>query len=48
MHDQIFGQGKYAYVERPAPAQEPDPEPEIEYDPVSGLPVGDFYGSRYY
>jgi hypothetical protein len=46
--DMIFGQGAYAYVEPPAPVVEPEPEDEIEYDEVTGLPIGDFYGSQRY
>ena len=44
----IFGQGAYAYVEPPAPVVEAEPEDEIEYDEVTGLPIGDFYGSQRY
>jgi len=46
--DLIFGQGVHAYVEPPPPVVEPEPEPEIELDPVTGLPMGDFYGSMRY
>jgi hypothetical protein len=43
--DMIFGQGRHAYIEPPAPSIEPDPEPEPTRDEVTGLPLGDFYGS---
>jgi len=48
MHDLIFGQGKYAYVESPAPVVEEPPEPEVDIDLVTGLPNGDAYQGRYY
>jgi hypothetical protein len=47
-YDMIFGQGKYAYVEPPKPVSIEEPEPEAPCDPCTGLPTGDFYGSRQY
>ena len=49
--DMVFGQGRYAYVEPPAPAvveAESEPEDTMQYDEVTGLPKGDFYGSIRY
>ena len=46
--DMIFGQGRYTYVEPPTPVIEEEPESEVERDAVTGLPMGDFYGSRLY
>jgi hypothetical protein len=45
VHDMIFGQGKYSYVEPPPPAVEEEEEPDDQRDPVTGLAIGDFYGS---
>jgi hypothetical protein len=47
-YDMIFGQGRYAYRE-PEPEPEPEEvEPEPQVDEVTGLPLGDFYGSQRY
>jgi hypothetical protein len=49
--DQIFGQGKFAYVEPPKPVEvveEVEERDDRQYDDVTGLPTGDYYGSIRY